>query len=170
PSAQVDLVEDATFGEVLLLHRVPAAEQLTDGEGLDLGQARQFSSGHQLRTGRTVVVAGDDGLAFGGIQVVQIGLCQIGVALASGVVTHYGHRRFSEDGHRRYDDFERFRPQLVESQEGLVLQEISTSPMPRCTKVVVEPRAPVSSTCTLPKSAEMKSRAAFSSPPELRRA
>ena len=43
-------------------------------------------------------------------------------------------------------------------------QEMNTSPMPRSTKVVVEPRAPESSTGTLAKMARTKSRALSSLP------
>ena len=43
-------------------------------------------------------------------------------------------------------------------------QEMKTSPMPRSTNVVVEPRAPESSTGTLAKTALTKSRALSSLP------
>ena len=47
-------------------------------------------------------------------------------------------------------------------------QARSTSPMPRCTKVLVAPRAPVSITGTFLNSLETNSRAAASSPPFFR--
>jgi hypothetical protein len=46
--------------------------------------------------------------------------------------------------------------------------EMKTSPMPRCTKVVVEPRAPESSTGTFLNKAFTKSFTLVSSPPNLR--
>ncbi len=46
----------------------------------------------------------------------------------------------------------------------------STSPIPRCTKVVVAPRAPESSTGTFRNSRVTKSRAFASSPPCFRSA
>jgi len=54
-----------------------------------------------------------------------------------------------QNGDGGHDDVEPIAAELVERQERLVLQVTSTSPRPRCAKVVVEPRAPESSTGTL---------------------
>ena len=56
-------------------------------------------------------------------------------------------------------------PSSFSARNASFSQASSTSPMPRCAKVVVEPRAPVSSTGTLAKSAAMNSRIFASSPP-----
>ena len=50
-------------------------------------------------------------------------------------------------------------PSWRSTSSASLSQAISTSPSPRCTKVVVEPRAPVSSTGTLPYRRRTNSRA-----------
>jgi hypothetical protein len=58
-------------------------------------------------------------------------------------------------------------PSSLMARNASFSQASRTSPMPRRTKVVVAPRAPVSRIGTLPKTAATKSRALASSPPQV---
>ena len=59
-----------------------------------------------------------------------------------------GHRRLGQDADRRHDDLELALPSSFSARYASFSQASSTSPIPRWTKVVVEPRAPESSTGT----------------------
>src|SRR5690606_42038538 len=56
-------------------------------------------------------------------------------------------------------------PSFFTASSASFSQTNAASPMPRCTKVVVEPRAPASSTETLPYNADTNAWAAAESPP-----
>ena len=73
----VDLVESAAVREVGLLRRIPSSEGLVDREQLHFGKrARVF--GRDFLVARPVVIARRDFLALGRIQIVEIGLGELG--------------------------------------------------------------------------------------------
>src|SRR4051812_45744211 len=67
-----DLVVGAAVVEMRLLGGLPAAEQLVDGEGVDLREILGVRRQH-LRVARAQVVLRGDLLAFVGIQPLQVG-------------------------------------------------------------------------------------------------
>ncbi len=98
---------------------------------------------------RAEVVVRDDRLTFGRVQVLEIGLRDGASSLlvddASTSATGGSARMLSDGPH----DLEACPvPSFSTARSASFSQAISTSPMPRSTNVVVEPRAPESSTGT----------------------
>ena len=96
---------------------------------------------------------------------------------SSGIPRTYRARTFGDITQARLEELiegvtisKRPSPNSASARCASFSQVISTSPMLRCAKVVVEPRAPVSSTGTLAKSRRTKSRAVVSLPPGWRSA
>jgi len=89
---------------------------------------------------------GDDRLRRRRIEELQIGFGDLARALGVDVAVDQRHGRLGEDRQRRRDDVELVLAEFLAGEEGVVFQAISTSPRPLCAKVMVEPRAPVSST------------------------
>src|SRR5204863_5513248 len=97
--------------EVRLLRLRPAAEDLIDGEEIDLRELAGVL-GRGRRVDRTVVVAAGDVLAFGRIQVLEVrGGDGAGALLVDHLVDDR-HRGLGQDGRRRRDDVELVRTQL----------------------------------------------------------
>ena len=69
----VDLIEVCAVGEMYLVGVLPSAKNLIDGEELHLSEVLRilFAGLHQPRS---IVVLGRYFLAFGGIEIFQVGL------------------------------------------------------------------------------------------------
>ena len=102
------------------------------------------------RVARPVIMAGDDLLRLGRVEEAQIGLGDRGGA----VPLAHCRRRSATGGSARIESDGATisnlpAPSSRWARKASFSQASSTSPMPRSAKVVVEPRAPVSSTGTL---------------------
>src|SRR6478609_130645 len=104
-SRLVDLVEGPAVGEVRLLRRLPAAERLVDGEERHVGELSLVLRGDGSIAG-PVVMARRDLLAFGRIQILQVGFGHRPRALLVYVLVHHRNRRLGEDAERGGDDLD----------------------------------------------------------------
>src|ERR1700760_2172213 len=95
-SVLVDLIEDAAFGEVILLRPGPAAENVVDREKLDLGKGL-FILLRNFGIARAIGIAGGDLLAFLGVPILQISLRCGARALLVGNAVDHRDRRLGQD-------------------------------------------------------------------------
>src|SRR5882757_6858524 len=119
-SVLVDLVENAAFGEVVLLRLGPTTENVVDGEKFDLGE-RFFVFPGDLRIARAIGIARRDFLAFLGIPILQIGFGDRAGALFVRNRIDDGKRRLGQDRQRWRDDLEFVAAEFALRQECLVL-------------------------------------------------
>ena len=118
-SPGADLVEHAAIGEVGLLGCGPAAEGVVDGEELYRCKLLGVFGG-DFGVTRAVVVFAGEGLAFGGVQVFEIGGGDFaGAAFVDDLVDN-ADRRFGKDGDRRRDQIELVGAEFLERQIGFV--------------------------------------------------
>src|SRR5271169_225756 len=108
----------------------PAAERLVDREQLDFRQTRYVLLGGELGMRGTVEILGDDRLRRRRVEKFDIGLRQLA-------------RPFGVDDATMS---KLSAPNSCKARNASFSQAISTSPRPRWAKVMVAPRAPVSST------------------------
>ena len=165
PISSTNLVEAAAVGEVRLLRLLPAAEGVVDGYQLELGELLGV-----LRATLAWVGGGSNAwrnlLAFLGVQIIEVGLAvRARAALLDHLVDHHATGGLGEDGEAGMNDLELVLPSSLTASMPSFSQVTSTSPRPRSTKVVVEPRAPESSTGTFLKMAVTSSFAFCSLPP-----
>ena len=148
----VDLVEDAAVAEVLGLHLGPAAE-VGDRDEVELGEAGDVGRIGRAGVPGAVEVLQRDRLALGAVETVEVGLGRRALLAASGCCPRPAPRS-ARPGSRSTARRSRTGPRRAPSsaRKASFSQASSTSPMPRWAKVVVEPRAPVSSTGTCAKS------------------
>ncbi len=148
-----NLVEGAAVGEVLFLRFRPAAELLIDGKQL---QFREFVSIflRHIRIARAVEVLRRN---LPGLPASRDTSGTLPPPARAFLIHHFvDHRdgRLSQNRLTWGHDFKLVFAQFVGRQQRFVFpRAISTSPMPRSTKVLVEPRAPESSTSTFLYSA-----------------
>src|ERR1041384_7331466 len=88
----VDLGKDSAIAEVFGLCRLPAAkERIINRDQIDLWEGRhQGLVGDQIGLARTVVIGCREGLAFGRIEVLDIGLGEVGGAMGFAVLVADG--------------------------------------------------------------------------------
>ena len=147
-SLAIDLVKHALVGEVLLLCRAPAAEHLVDGEEIHVRELLLvlFRRRPDRADGNS---AGRDLLAFLAVEEFEIGLGRGARVLPSTTLSTTatgGSARIETDGMTISN---LSLPSSLIARKASFSQEMKTSPTPRSTNVMVEPRAPVSSTGTL---------------------
>ena len=104
--------------------------------------------GQHGRVERAVVVLRRDLLRLRRPQEAQVGLGERAGAPPVDHLVHHRHDRFGHDGERGHDDLQPVRPIWRTARLASSSQAISTSPWLRWAKVMVLPRAPVSSTGT----------------------
>src|SRR6516164_7877240 len=142
----VNLIECTAVVEVRLLRLLPAAKHRVHGEQLKLWKIRTGFG--RSREPWAEVMPRDYFLPLPAVEIFQI---RFGHCAGAVPVCHFvdqGDGRFRQNTGRRIDDLEPVVAELVERQVCFVSHASRTSPIPRSTKVVVEPRAPESSTGT----------------------
>jgi len=103
-----------------LLGLVPAAEDVVDGDQVDLGELLGVLGGN-LGITRAVVVLGSDLLPFGGVEVVEVGFGDLARTALVDDLIHNRDGRFGEDGERGGDDVELVRAKFLDREVGFVL-------------------------------------------------
>jgi len=99
---------------------------------------------------------GDNELRHGRVEELQIGFGELAVAILVDILVDHRDRRLARIDTDGPDDFEFAGPSSLVERIASFSHAMSTSPWPRSTKVVVDPRAPLSSTGTLRNSLAMK--------------
>src|ERR1700688_1121535 len=116
----INLVEQAAVVEVPLLSFLPAAEELVDGEKLQLRKTiRVF--GYDLGQPRTIAVLRADLLPFLRVKEIEICVGDLACAVLGRDSINHADRRFSQDADRRGHNFEFIPAQFIERQKRFVL-------------------------------------------------
>src|SRR5438094_583337 len=84
-------------GNALSLGFAPAAEDLIDGEQIDLGERRCILA-RDLGIARTIEITCGNFLALLGVPILQVGLGDVAGAFFLGNLVNHGNRRLGEDG------------------------------------------------------------------------
>src|SRR6185369_7165601 len=96
---RVDLVKDPAVSEVLRMHGCPATKfGVINTDQIEFWEAlQQRLVGDRLRLARAVVVLGLERLRFRRVEIFEIGLGEVGVAVRLGGLAHHRDRRFGQD-------------------------------------------------------------------------
>ena len=144
----VDLVEHAAVGEMGGLRLGPAAEIAVDRGKRDGRETGRLYLARISRIARTIEILRLDLLRLRRIEEFQEGLRGGAAFVPVDILVDQRHRRLGQNGTRGIDDLDTGRGASFSARCASFSQASSTSPMPRLVKVVVEPRAPESSTGT----------------------